>query len=96
MYIYKYREYYLNKIFPKEITNIIMTKFINKSYNLYNVIKIKSIYYPKINNKNTRIICHNNYLMQQCNICSHLRIILFDTKNKYIEYPECICHKINL
>jgi len=90
-YFYKIREKYLNILFPPEITEYIMTKLVPYPKNINSMIKYRSIYHPTINNNKSRVLCHNNYLMQQCSICSHLRIMVFSNKFKYIEYPDCNC-----
>ena len=80
-------------MFPPEITETIMTKLIPYSENINNIIKYRSVYQPIIHNNisKSRVLCHSNYLMQQCSICSHLRIMLFNNKFKYIEFPDCDC-----
>ena len=49
-----------------------MTKLVPYPKNINSMIKYRSIYHPTINNNKSRVLCHNNYLMQQCSIYSHL------------------------
>lgn len=91
-YFYKIKEKYLNKLFPQEIVNYIMEKLIPKQTNTI-LKKYNRIYYPTTYSDSTkyRVLCYDEYSLQQCSICSHLRIMVFSNKFKCIEYLDCEC-----